>query len=292
MLGTSKLLEQLDFQMEYLYLDLTDNDGNAKLHSWLTQFEAIEYLEVSIAICQELGDVRGATLSQVNLGVAYYKRGDLDEAGTVLQQALNTLQNLGDLAHAAVALGNLGLIYRARGELDTAEACFQESLAASRASNDKPGESQALSNLGLIHKARGEFDEALDCHQTDVAICEETGDTYGLVTALLNRALIHADRGDWEAVHQDGGRDWQLALTEGYRDMQARLSLLWGREALLKGDDKNAAGHWREALEAAEQAGVSERAEVKAALERVLALLPRRRRKQLRRHIELRTDAE
>ena len=64
--------------------------------------------------------------------------------------------------------------------------------------------------------------------------------------------------------------------------MQARLSLLWGREALLKGDEKNAAGYRQKALEAAEQAGVSERAEVKAALERVLALLPRRRRKKLR----------
>ncbi len=63
-------------------------------------------------------------------------------------------------------------------------------------------------------------------------------------------------------------------------------------EALLRGDDYIAAGHWREALEAAEQAGESEHAVVMAALERVLALLPRRRRKQLRRHIELRTDAE
>lgn len=169
-----------------------------------------------------------------------------------------------------------------RGELETAETCFRESLAAARDAGDQEGEGHALNNLGLIHKARGNLDEALACYRADAAICEDIGDTHGLAAALLNCALIHADRDDWEAAQKDGGRAWRLALVEGYDDLHARLSVLWGRDALARGDDGAAAGHWREALEMAVQVGEMERLRVKAGLERLLSDLPRQRRWKLR----------
>jgi tetratricopeptide (TPR) repeat protein len=206
---------------------------------------------------------------QINLGLIHYQQGDLDPAEAAFTQALSVLQDLGDLVHAAAALNNLGLIHRVRGELEAAEACFRESLAAAREAGDREGEGHALNNLGLIYKAWGQLDEALACYQADAAICGEINDTYGLAAALLNCALIHADQENWEAVRRDGGRAWRLALVEGYDDLRARLSVLWGRDALAQGDNEAAAGHWHEALETASQVNDMERLRVKAELERL-----------------------
>jgi len=121
-----------------------------------------------------------------------------------------------------------------RGELEAAGTCFRESLVAARDAGDREGEGHALHNLGLIHKARGELDAALICYRADATICEEMGDTYGLAAALLNCALIHANRDDWEAARKDGSMAWRLALIEGYDDLHAQLSILWGRERWLR----------------------------------------------------------
>ena len=100
-----------------------------------------------------------------------------------------------------------------------------------------------------------ELDEALVCYQADAGICEESGDIYGLAAALLNCALIHADQENREAIRQDGGWAWRLALVGGHHVLRARPGLLWGREVLAQGEEEAAAGHWREALKTASQVG-------------------------------------
>ena len=60
-----------------------------------------------------------------------------------------------------------------------------------------------------------------------------------------------------------------LALIHGYDDLRARLSVLWGRDALAQGDNEAADGHWHEALEMAGQVNEMERLRVKAKLERL-----------------------
>lgn len=94
-----------------------------------------------------------------NLGLAYYRQGQIKEAIAHLQEALVCFKHLTNLTPERLAqrreveavqgiLGNLGLAYAVLGEYDRAEECHRQSLQLAEARQDIRGAGLSLS---LIH---------------------------------------------------------------------------------------------------------------------------------------------
>ncbi len=84
-----------------------------------------------------------------NRGVAYYARGELDEAIASYTEAVRLNPKLAD------AYLNRGAAYDAKGELDEAIADFTQALRLN------PKDAEAHNNRGVAYKSKGDLDKAI-----------------------------------------------------------------------------------------------------------------------------------
>src|SRR5690606_27888986 len=112
---------------------------------------------------------------QVNLGLVYWRRGDLEQALDCFKEAQGYGEREGIRELAATAATNVGLVLNHLGR-------YSESLEASRYA---AREYRALGawarlatvemNLGLLHINRGEYGQALEALLSGRTLCDDLG---------------------------------------------------------------------------------------------------------------------
>ena len=133
--------------------------------------------------------IRADALNQI--GVQYFHLGQYDTALDLLQQSLAITQQIGDKSGEGSTLNNMGEISRMRGDYDNALDFLKQSLAITQQIGDKSGEGRTLNNLSQIYSARGDYDTALDFLKQSLAIQQQIGDVAGLCATLFNIGHIH-----------------------------------------------------------------------------------------------------
>jgi tetratricopeptide (TPR) repeat protein len=210
-----------------------------------------EYLQESLRISRDAGDLKGISMALINLGAVRGEVGDIAGAEPLFEEALAILRNLGEHRLMGMVLTNLGVTAEARGESQLAANLYEESLEISRKLGDGAGASLTLSNLGHISYDSGDYSTAAARFRESLVLARDSGHTYTPVHELSNLALISAalncpdraarlfaaaeshleavgakqvdiDRDKYEmalerARSQISSREWQLAWSEGSR---------------------------------------------------------------------------
>ncbi len=88
--------------------------GNAQMAVGMCKKASVCYLR-HLAHSRALGDVRGVTRAECNLGISYMQLGLLKLAGRSFMQYLNNSRGLGDERGVETACSNLGLLSKAVG---------------------------------------------------------------------------------------------------------------------------------------------------------------------------------
>ena len=172
-----------------------------KQHIHLGSYDAaLNYLDQSLAITQEIGDKSGEGTTLNNISQIYDARGDYDTALKYLDQSLAIRQEIGDKSGEGTTLNNISQIYDARGDYDTALKYLHQSLAITQEIGDKPREGTILNNMATTVFARGDYDAALNYLHQSLAIKQEIGDKSGEGTALNNISQIYDVYGDYDAA--------------------------------------------------------------------------------------------
>ena len=96
-------------------------------------------------------------------GVLARNQSDYERAREWLEESLLLRRELGDVTGTADVLVNLGTVALDRGDYPRARALFDESLSLRRESGDRWGTALALNNLGATAQAQGNLAEALPC---------------------------------------------------------------------------------------------------------------------------------
>ncbi len=197
---------------------------------------ALEYLNRSLSISQEIGDKKGRTL--LNIAGIYRARGDYDTAQKYLTRSLSIMQEIPDKQGQSATLNNFGEIYRLRGEYDIAEEYLTRSLLIQQEIGDKSGESITLNNISLIFQARGDYDTAQKYLTQSFSISQESGDNTGLCNTLFNMGHIHAQNEDlsnavssWVAAYRIASK---INIAEGLQNL-ASLAMQIGLPGGLDG---------------------------------------------------------
>jgi tetratricopeptide (TPR) repeat protein len=119
-----------------------------------------ELEEAAAASYQRAGHHRNACLAQVNAGYACLEIGDHAEAERSIRAALEAATRMNVAPVAALARHNLGVALARRGALDEARALEQEARDAFVAQGNRRLEVAARVALGRIELAGGELDRA------------------------------------------------------------------------------------------------------------------------------------
>ena len=88
--------------------------------------KALDYLEQSLAIRQDIGDKSGEGATLNNISQIYKARGDYQTALSYLEKSLAIRQEIGDVAGMCATKFNMGHIQLQKGQLEKAMATWAE----------------------------------------------------------------------------------------------------------------------------------------------------------------------
>ena len=176
--------------------------------------EAQGFLEESLSIAQEIGDIGRAAMVLDELGSVATGRGDLVAARNFAGQALGLAESHGDKRALASANNTLAHLSRIDGDLDTAEGRYGQALTLARELGDRESIAVGLLNLAIVAVGRGSSDAARDRLSEAMAIAGEIGSKPAGQSALDVSGGLAALRNDWaRAARLFGAAEAQIAKT-------------------------------------------------------------------------------
>ena len=191
-----------------------------QLGCWMGNYgEAQGYLQESIAVARELGDMTGVAAALQPLALAALGLGDMAAARAHLEEALALERKHGNTRDVAAVLNALAQIHRAQGELDAAEPLYESALAIAREISDREIIAIALLNLAMVSIGRGSGDRAGSMLLEVQAIAVELGWRPAGQSVLEVCAGLAASRAEWEqAARFFGAAEAQTGKTGLHRD--------------------------------------------------------------------------
>jgi len=166
---------------------------------------AIGLLNESVAVAELAGDRRQQAWSLAHLGRALLLRGQLREAGDVLDRSLELIADEGWLALQPLPESLRAEVGLRQGRSGEASSLARHAFALGCELGDPCWEGLGARVTGLIHRSRGEHALALESLRDAVARSGRVADAYAYVKAqcldaLAAEALGRCDRGYVENV--------------------------------------------------------------------------------------------
>ncbi len=160
------------------------------------QRKAIEFSEQALVIARETSDRRNEGAWLNNLGRAWAALGERRKAIEVYEQRIAIAREIGDRKGEGIVSGNLGSVYSALGEQHKAIECYEQYLALARDVCDRRGDGMVLTGLGVAWAKLGEQHKAIEFFEQHLAIAREIGDREGEGIVLFNISVAAAELGD------------------------------------------------------------------------------------------------
>jgi class 3 adenylate cyclase/tetratricopeptide (TPR) repeat protein len=211
-----------------------------------------EYEEATAFYQAMLEEWTGATAedrawAMLKLGQVGYKRGDLHEADSWLQQALKQLDHVRGAAPdlRGQVYSELGWLSLRRGDLTAAQQWLEQGLALVNKTQYYSVQSSVLNRLGAVYYNRGQWAEAMRYVEQALTLRERLGDVVGYARSLNNLGILKWASGDWDGAQADYQRAVEMhesvGEAEGLVQAGTNLGLLyadrgdWARaEAMLE----------------------------------------------------------
>ena len=135
-----------------------------------------------------------------DLGVILIDSGDVEEANSYLQTALEWAQDIGDISGLVSIYNALGYAYRALGDLDAATGYIQKALALNEAVQDLTVTAMMLNFLAVIAAERGHFKAAASHVDRAIQIATASGPAFNLPHYICTKAEGELKEGNLDAA--------------------------------------------------------------------------------------------
>ncbi len=200
--------------------------------------QAIEYLQKSTALYQELGGVRYGYQQAENLaelGRVHKAMGDNVQALLFLNKAFEVARKLPYHDLTARIVNSIGLLYLEQEDYAKALGFFGQSLEANKRSSNQAEAALVLQNLGVTHQRQGNFDQALESFRKSI---EQAGasDKDVLIAARQGMGAVYREKGEFKAALEV--LDLGISLAEQVGDQTRIAEILW-RKAEVHHDLRN-----------------------------------------------------
>jgi tetratricopeptide (TPR) repeat protein len=158
-------------------------------------------VDAAIAVFEEaLGVVRDLELRDevpfllADLGDLHVHRGDFETAAVLHKEALDLAQDLGAGDAAALARNGLAAAARHQGHYERARDLHLQALSFYREAGLAAETARSLTSLGYVEELRGDLDAAEACHLESLRLTGDLADAAPLAVALEGLACAAAAR--------------------------------------------------------------------------------------------------
>jgi tetratricopeptide (TPR) repeat protein len=133
--------------------------------------EALEYLQQSLQVYQEISDPTGEQKSLLSLGLVYIHLGDFDRGKYHLEEVRKRAeaQEPADPSWKSQVYNNLAWMYRRMAQYDEALRHAEQGLAIAELLEDKPLRAVIYDTIAQILLAQSRFEEALSYSEKSLA---------------------------------------------------------------------------------------------------------------------------
>ncbi len=154
--------------------------------------QAIKYSKLSLRLCEVLDYKPGIGLSLLILGIVQYLNGEFERGVRLLNKSLSIFRETGDEKYETQALIRIADVNMRRGMLDQASNLFQQALLIASRLNDKTAMGFSSGGLGDINRFKGRYKEAFEYYRKSLLIHWEENDKSDLPFVLEALAMNYA----------------------------------------------------------------------------------------------------
>jgi tetratricopeptide (TPR) repeat protein len=195
---------------------LSDQAAQARAHrqlgrayTRLYQFDDADvHLQKALELATRTGDRAEAAHVNHTLAIVCERRGDLDQALAHDYRALDLYRATGHRLGQAKAYNAIGWHLTLLGDHQQALAHCDRALTLLRELDDRVNQAHTLDSLGHAHHQLGQHARATACYQRALDLHREFGDRFSEAEALEHLGDMHHDAGDAGTAR----RSWQQAL--------------------------------------------------------------------------------
>lgn len=215
--------------------------------------ESVEAGQRSMRLFMDAGDEGGYQINLVNVGHAFLKLGQEDQAIKFFEECISLNQKIGLTLSMPYALINLGRVNAQLKQAQAARAYLQQSIQLTDQLGFLLYRAQAFCILGWLELGEGNIEPALKAFQTSMADYLQLGDQEGQIAVMLGIGVLKAFQHDlkmaWQCIavaenlaqhlHLQSLTEYQALLNEAKKRIQQGLSeselVLQRNFALVKG---------------------------------------------------------
>lgn len=177
----------------------------------------------------------------MNLGLAYWHMGQMQQAEEVLAEALEASQKTGNQYAALTAMIFQGRVFAVRGQLHKAAEHFESAV---RQGNEIPVNALAYMDLATLHYEWNALDVSNEHLQKAIALCQHSQNDEFLVGSLMIQSRLRIAQGDLAGAENALEQAWDLVhrgkIPAGTAE---RVNSAQGRLLLSKGESAGEYGH-------------------------------------------------
>ena len=152
------------------------------------------WFDRALALANELGDTSAQGRVLLNLATGQADAGRHQDAADSLRRSIDILRQRGEHQAWVIGCGNLGLLLTELGEVDEARTLLDEAVASAKAHGHEAAAAQALASLALIATRADRLDEALELLRRAHALEDEPqGPSVGK-SLVVDLAALHRYR--------------------------------------------------------------------------------------------------
>jgi tetratricopeptide (TPR) repeat protein len=159
-----------------------------------------------------LDDARGLGRASGSLAILAEARGQVVEAQTRYEQALDRLRQAGDTRSEAIFLINLGDLHLEQDRVAEAEARYARALDLLDALNDRRVRAVLLGNLGAVDQRAGRLDAAIARRTEAIDTLQAVGDQRLAAVFRGYRGTAHHEAADDDAHRSAARADYDQAI--------------------------------------------------------------------------------
>ncbi len=175
--------------------------------------DAIPLYEEGLALARTTGNEDSQADYHLNLGVAYYYRGDKENALSHYLSAHDIFEKLGEKEKLAKVLNNIAVIYRLQDRFERAEEIYRQSFELKKELGDTLGMAASLQNLGVVLSLRGEVKPAIEGLKNAIVLYSAKGDLAGKASSYTTLGKIYLDNNmldDGKSAYQEAWNYFEL----------------------------------------------------------------------------------
>ena len=147
---------------------------------------------------ERLKTVKSSLLN--NIGFAYYRMGQLNEATESWFQVLEMKEQMGLRPSMPHTYNNLGNAYCDLGNMESAKLYFGKALEIAQEFNDSLNIARSYNNFGYVDRLAGDLGSAISAYRSGLEIRTEMNDSVGIATGLNNIGYVHLQEEQYDSV--------------------------------------------------------------------------------------------